>query len=202
MFHGTWGYVHMPPASLLQALDPGKLTIEVLNNALHGASKLTICPSMFTPTIESSEHWEATLKLQITRVILCYIAKPVDRRLTYQRLHRRGGGRLHRGNPAKRPDPGEFHSRLHIVEGDLGLCNLLETLKKQRAPAVGNHNSLHNVLPVPGAAHTLWNISQAIFLAHWGNKKCAHDTGAWRTLHALGVTAEKPVTKKDFNLMC
>jgi hypothetical protein len=66
---------------------------------------------------------------------------------------------------------------------------------------VGNESSLDNVLPIPGAAQTLWNLSQAIFLAYWGNKKHARDTGSWQTLHALGIPANKPVTKKDFNLM-
>ncbi|OAV92132.1 hypothetical protein PTTG_09097, partial [Puccinia triticina 1-1 BBBD Race 1] len=97
--------------------------------------------------------------------------------------------------------PEEFHSRLQIIEGDLGSCNIFDSLRRQRTPAAGNHNNLDNVLPIPGAAHTLWNLSQAIFLGHWRNEKYARDTGAWRTLHALGIPTKKPVTKKDFNLM-
>ncbi|KAH9449919.1 hypothetical protein Pst134EA_026630 [Puccinia striiformis f. sp. tritici] len=227
MFHGTWGYIHSPSVSLLRQLDPAQLTVEALKDALYLGSKLTIRPEMFTPTAESTEHWANTLKSQITRVILRYLAQPVDNRVKLQKTP-----------PAVHPitpeDPQismlklmiasdnsaqgvadvftgiiqqsgltaeEFHSRLHIIEGDLGSCNLLDTLKKQRVPAVGNHNSLDNVLPIPGAAHTLWNISQAIFLAHWGNEKLARDTGAWRTLHSLGVKTEKPITKKDYNLM-
>ncbi|EFP90817.2 uncharacterized protein PGTG_16843 [Puccinia graminis f. sp. tritici CRL 75-36-700-3] len=95
----------------------------------------------------------------------------------------------------------EFHSRLQIIEGDLGSCNIFDSLRKQRCPATGDHNSLDNVLAIPGAAHTLWNISQAIFIAHWGDEKLAQDTGAWRMLHALGIQTNKPTTKKDFNLM-
>jgi hypothetical protein len=95
----------------------------------------------------------------------------------------------------------QFHSRLQLIEGDLGSCLLFESLQNQRVPARRHATALDNVLAIPGAAHTLWNMAQAIFLAHWGNEKHARDTGAWRSLHGLGIPADKPVTKKDFNLM-
>ncbi|KAA1114047.1 hypothetical protein PGTUg99_011318 [Puccinia graminis f. sp. tritici] len=227
MFHGTWGYIHSPPARLLGDLNPAELTVEALNNALHAGTQLTIRPEMFTPSQASTEHWEKTLKSQITRVILRYVAKPVD---THVKLARDPPA----VNPITPEDPDihvlklmiasdnsaagvgdvltgviqqsgltqeEFHSQLQIIEGDLGSCNILDSLRRQRVPALANDDSLDNILSIPGAAHTLWNISQAIFLAHWGNEKHTRDTGAWRTLHALGVQADKPVTKKDFNLM-
>ncbi|PLW11581.1 hypothetical protein PCANC_21460 [Puccinia coronata f. sp. avenae] len=95
----------------------------------------------------------------------------------------------------------EFHSRLQVIEGDLGSCNLFDSLRNQRTPARYRHTSLDNVLPIPGAAHTLWNLGQTVYLEHWGDKKHAWDTGAWQSLHALGIPVNKPVTKKDFNLM-
>ncbi|KNF01023.1 hypothetical protein PSTG_05656 [Puccinia striiformis f. sp. tritici PST-78] len=188
---------HMPPASLLQELDPAELSVKALNNALHQASKMTICPSMFTPTLESSEHWEATLKSQITRAILRYLAKPLDGRVNLQK------------NPlAVHPIAPEYPNvtmlKLMIASDNSaqGVGDVFTGVIQQSGlTPEDNHDTLDNVLPIPGAAHTLWNISQAIFLAHWGNEKCSHDTGAWRTLHALGVTAKKPITKKDFNLM-
>ncbi|KAA1121213.1 hypothetical protein PGTUg99_025333 [Puccinia graminis f. sp. tritici] len=227
MFHGTWGYIHSAPEDLITNLDPTELTITALNTSLHLGTKLAIRPEMFTPTKESTDHWESTLKSQITRVILRYLAKPVDSRIKLQKnpppVHpikpedpkiqvlklmvasdnsAAGVGDVFTGVIQQSGlTPQEFHSRLHIVEGDLGSCNILDSLRRQRVPATGYHNNLDNIVPIPGAAHTLWNISQAVFLAHWGNDKHARDTGAWRTLHALGVQAEKPVTKKDFNLM-
>ncbi|KAA1125441.1 hypothetical protein PGTUg99_012284 [Puccinia graminis f. sp. tritici] len=227
MFHGTWGYIHSIPPSLWPKLNPAELTKEALMEALHAGSKLCIRPEMFTPTKESTVHWQKTQKSQITRVILQYLAKPGDSRVPLQRT----APEVH---PITPEDPNismlrlmiasdnsaqgvgdvftgiiqqsgltakEFHSRLQLIEGDLGSCNIFDSLRKQRCPATGNHNSLDNVLPIPGAAHTMWNISQAVFLAHWGNEKLACDTGAWRVLHALGIPANKPVTKKDFNLM-
>jgi hypothetical protein len=227
MFHGTWGYIHSIPASLLPKLNPEELTKEALNTALHVGSKLTIRPEMFTPTLDSTDHWQKTQKAQITQVILRYLAKPKDARVPLQRSSpvvnqitpedpnismlrlmiasdnsAQGVGDVFKGVIQQSGlTPEEFHSRLQIIEGDLGSCNIFDSLRKQRCPADADHNSLDNVLPIPGAAHTLWNVSQAIFLAHWGNEKLARDTGAWRALHALGIQANKPVTKKDFNMM-
>ncbi|KAA1108512.1 hypothetical protein PGT21_014781 [Puccinia graminis f. sp. tritici] len=78
MFHGTWGYIHSIPQSVLPRLNPDELSRDALNKALHIGSKLTIQPEMFTPTIESTDHWQKTMKSQITRVILQYLEKPVD----------------------------------------------------------------------------------------------------------------------------
>ncbi|KAA1098528.1 hypothetical protein PGT21_036271 [Puccinia graminis f. sp. tritici] len=227
MFHGTWGYIHSPPAALLENLDAAQMSTEVLNTALHAGTKLTIKPEMFTPSRAGTEHWDSMLKSQITRVILRYLAKPVD-----------GHVGLHKDPPPVNPitpadprihvlklmvasdnsaagvgdvltgviqqsglTPEEFHSRVQIIKGDLGSCNILDSLRRQRVPAVGHQDNLDNTLAIPGAAHTLWNIAQAIFLAHWGNEKHSRDTGAWRTLHSLGIPSDKPITKKDFNLM-
>ncbi|KAA1138847.1 hypothetical protein PGTUg99_022337 [Puccinia graminis f. sp. tritici] len=227
MFHGTWGYIHSIPPSLLSKLDPQDLTKEALKEALHRGTKLTIRPEMFTPTMDSTDHWQKTQKAQITQVILQYIATPVDSRVPLQKtppeVHpikpeppniamlklmiasdnsAQGVGDVFTGIIQQSGlTAEEFHSRLQIMEGDLGSCNIFESLRNQRCPATGDHNSLDNVLPIPGAAHTLWNISQAIYVTHWGNEKLARDTGAWRVLHALGIQAIKPTTKKDFSLM-
>ncbi|POW07744.1 hypothetical protein PSHT_09822 [Puccinia striiformis] len=155
MFHGTWGFIHSTPSLILRELDPAELTTEALNKALHEASKLVITPETFAPTSASVLHFEATLKSQITKVILEYVAVASDDRLKLE------------------PNP----------------------------PPVEPLDPITPDIPIPGAAHTLWNMSQAIFLAHWGNEKLASDTGAWRFLDALGIKGDKPVTKKDFNLM-
>ncbi|OAV85638.1 hypothetical protein PTTG_03897, partial [Puccinia triticina 1-1 BBBD Race 1] len=226
MFHGTWGYIHSIPSRIIPALNQAEMTTEALNQALHKASKLKIQPAAFAPTAESTRHFELTLKSQITRVMLNYIAKPTDTRTP-----------LYKDPPSVLPnDPDspdimmlklmvasdnsaqgvgevftgliqqsgltaqQFHSNLQIIEGNLGSCNIFDSLRRQRVPGRHDHTSLDNILPIPGAAHTLWNMAQAIFLAHWGEEKVARNTGAWRTLSALGIPAEKPVTKKDYNL--
>ncbi|KNE99788.1 hypothetical protein PSTG_06880 [Puccinia striiformis f. sp. tritici PST-78] len=204
MFHGTWAYIHSASPSLLGKLDPAELTIDVLNNALHSGTKMTIRSSMFTSTVESTEHWGKALKSQIVWVILRYIAKPVDGRVKLDKsppaVHpispedpntnvlklmiasdnsAAGVGEVFTGVIQQSGlTPEEFHLRLQIIEGNLASCNIFETLKRQRCPAVANHESLNNVFT-----------------------KDARDTGAWRTLHALAIKAVKPVTKKDLNLM-
>ncbi|OAV91520.1 hypothetical protein PTTG_04083 [Puccinia triticina 1-1 BBBD Race 1] len=227
MFHGTWGYVHSIPPSIVSNLNPDELTVEAMNQALHASKELVIRPDMFAPTRESTGHFKKTLKSQITWVILRYIANPTDTQVPLQKNPPEvnpiapdnpnismlklmlasdnsaiGVGEVFTGVIQQSGrNTEQFHSRLQIIKGDLGSCNIFDSLRKQRMPALGDHNSLDNVLTIPGAAHTLWNLSQAIFLGHWGNEKHNRDTGAWRTLHALGIPTEKPVTKKDFNLM-
>ncbi|POW01103.1 hypothetical protein PSTT_12706 [Puccinia striiformis] len=78
MFHGTWGYIHSIPPSILPNLHPAELTTEALNCALHAASKITITPATFAPSVESTSHFEATIKSQITKVILDYVAVAID----------------------------------------------------------------------------------------------------------------------------
>ncbi|KAA1102626.1 hypothetical protein PGTUg99_025105 [Puccinia graminis f. sp. tritici] len=227
MFHGTWGYIHSIPPSVRKSLDPTQLTTEALKQALHNASKIKIQPRMFAPTLHSTNHFEASLKSQIMQVVLRYIASPVDREIELSKdpppvqalapelpnismlklmiasdNSATGVGEVFTGVIQQSGlTPEEFHSRLQLVEGDLGSCNIFDSLRAQRTPGRQHATALDNILPIPGAAHTLWNLAQAIFLSHWGNETHSRDTGAWRTLHALGIPADKPVTKKDFNLM-
>ncbi|PLW43764.1 hypothetical protein PCASD_09364 [Puccinia coronata f. sp. avenae] len=227
MFHGTWGYIHSIPPSVLPSLNPAELSIDALNNALHAASKLTIRPAMFGPTMASITHFKQVIKSQIAQVVLQYFAEPLDSKVSINcnpppvtplkpelpnismlKLmvasdnSAAGVGEVFTGLLQQTGLTAEqFHSRLQLIEGDLGSCLLFESLRNQRVPARRHATALDNVLAIPGAAHTLWNMAQAIFLAHWGNEKHARDTGAWRSLHGLGIPADKPVTKKDFNLM-
>jgi hypothetical protein len=227
MFHGTWGYIHSIPPSLVPSLDPAELTIDSLNHALHSASKLTIHPSMFGPTMASVTHFEHVIKSQITTVVLGYLTEATDSHVLLNQNpppvnplepelpnvsmlklmvasdnSAAGVGEVFEGVLQQTGlTAEEFHSRLQVIEGDLGSCILFDSLRNQRVPARHHETSLDNILAIPGAGHTLWNMAQEIFLGQWGNKKHARDTGAWRSLQALGIPAEKPVTKKDFNLM-
>ncbi|EFP85007.2 uncharacterized protein PGTG_11176 [Puccinia graminis f. sp. tritici CRL 75-36-700-3] len=193
MFHGTWGYIHSAPEALMKQVDPAELSVEAFNNALHAGTQLTIRPEMFTPTRDSTIHWEKTLKSQITRVIVQYLARPKDTRV-----------KLNKSPPPAHPivpeDPQIAVLKLMVASDNSaqGVGDVFTGVIQQSGLTPEDHD---NILAIPGAAHTLWNISQAVFLAHWGNEKHARDTGAWRTLHALGVQADKPVTKKDFNMM-
>lgn len=74
----------------------------------------------------------------------------------------------------------EFSSRIQVLEGDLGTCLNFHGLHKQREPTKVAHENLENILLIPGAGHTLWNISQAILLHHWGDPNNMNNFGAWQ----------------------
>lgn len=95
----------------------------------------------------------------------------------------------------------EFTRRAQIIEGDLGTCINFASLRTLRTPSNYPHESLDHILMVQGAAHTLWNIGQAIVLAHWGDHLNSQDMGAWRGIYSLGGKKEKPNSKKDFTSM-
>ncbi|KNZ44369.1 hypothetical protein VP01_922g2 [Puccinia sorghi] len=90
--------------------------------------------------------------------------------------------------PSVRPLPHNIPN-ICMLEVTLDLEN---SLKGVGEVITGLIKHLNNILCIPGAAHKLWNIAQAIFLFHWRDEKHCQDTGAWCTLHALGIPADKP----------
>ncbi|PLW30167.1 hypothetical protein PCASD_16464 [Puccinia coronata f. sp. avenae] len=192
MFHGTWGYIHSIPPRLLPSIDPTEITTEALNCSLHNGSKMTISPDVFAPTRESIQHFELTIKSQLTGVVLDYFAeqtntaiklsrdpppvlpnKPDSPNITMLKLMlasdnlAQGVGKVFTGLIEQSGlTAEEFRSRLQIIEGDLGSCNIFDSLRRQREPARHMHTSLDNILLIPGAAHTLWNMAQATYLGH------------------------------------
>ena len=160
-----------------------------MNSALHAGSKMIIQPNMFTPTFESTAHFKLMLKSQITHATLRYYAVATDSRVNLQKKPPQGHpiephdpnicmlklmvasdnsaigvGEVFTGLIQKSGlTPAQFHSQLQLLAGDLGSCNIFNNLWQQRIPAADNESSLDNVLPIPGAAHTLWNISHATF---------------------------------------
>ncbi|OAV89971.1 hypothetical protein PTTG_07503 [Puccinia triticina 1-1 BBBD Race 1] len=95
----------------------------------------------------------------------------------------------------------EFHERLQVVEGDLGTCLFIESLRAIRRPSSYAQSDISNCFTVLGAAHVMWNIAQAIFLMHFGDNHNSKDLGAWHMLSALGLPSDRTTSKKDYNLM-
>lgn len=87
------------------------------------------------------------------------------------------------------------------IEGDIATCRNIEGLRRKLFPAGHKDESLESIMTIPGAAHTLWNMSQSILLHHWGNPDNAKNSGAWRLWEALGGKSQQPLSKKDFNSM-
>ncbi|POW01479.1 hypothetical protein PSHT_12515 [Puccinia striiformis] len=227
MFHGTWGYVHVVDRQLLKKFDPSDFSLEKYKESILNSATMPLKPSVFLPTQKTSYHFQAVIKSQITDVLLKYIAtagdnmvnlrknppviEPIEVKrpnITMLKLmiasdnSAQGMGEVFEGIMHQTGlTPAEFFSPLRVFEGDLGTCMNLESLRNQRKPSGHIENSLSSIFTLLGASHILWNVAQAVYLLHYGNYLDSNDLGAWHTLHALGVPAEKPTTKKDFTLM-
>lgn len=97
--------------------------------------------------------------------------------------------------------PEQYVSRVQILEGDVGTCRNVESLRQKRVPAAFAHEGLENIIGVAGPAHTAWNMERNIHSAHYGNPRDSENTGAWRVLDSLGWKTDKPVANLEFNIV-
>lgn len=226
-YHGTWGYVHYLNPSLISGLNFHECTVASFQQYLKEDIEKVVQPSEFLPKKNEQNRWVLTLKNQAARVLLRYMTKkekfkgvsvlnlpPIDQikaekpdidMLKLMDSSDNGSDGIaslydelikQTGLPPK-----DFAKRLQMVEGDLGTCLNFSGLESQRVPSKSMEESLGHLVMVLGAGHTLWNISQAILLHHWGNPDDKNDLGAWRTVVELGGKKERPTTKKDFTSM-
>ncbi|EGF99441.1 uncharacterized protein MELLADRAFT_68596 [Melampsora larici-populina 98AG31] len=96
-------------------------------------------------------------------------------------------------------DKDEYAKRVLIAAGDVGSNQLLESLRVKRYPPVKALEGIDWVLSIFGGAHTNWNFAKAIWGLHWGDSGNGHDSGVWRSAHALGGEYKKPPQSQDFN---
>lgn len=227
VFHGSWGYIHVLKPHQLNDFGSSPFSSIQLKDIIRESRKKNIDIGVFYPTECENKDWELTVKSKIGQVLVRYIAEienqkectfldpPVVQKIDcdkpeiimlkmmnasnnssegvwelYQEL-------IHHSGMTKE----EFTERAQIIEGDLGTCLNFASLRSLRAPSKYPHSSLDHILMVQGAAHTLWNIGQAVVLAHWGDHLNTKDMGAWRGIYSLGGKKEKPTGKKDFTSM-
>ncbi|PLW10494.1 hypothetical protein PCANC_23820 [Puccinia coronata f. sp. avenae] len=79
MFHGTGGYIHCLPQQFLDTLDHAQLSLSALKRSLKKSINLVVQPHHFGPTFTSEEHFESTLKAQLTSAFLRYIGSPREK---------------------------------------------------------------------------------------------------------------------------
>lgn len=225
-FHGTWGYFHVLPEILLPEVDRYELSLASCAESMAESVSRPVHVESFFPNVREAEHWGLTLKSQLSVALIGYIL-PKDSKTAPQLeqspplidqidLHAAEirmlrmmdasdnsaegvGQMLEQIASQLRADGKDLSELLQILEGDLGTNMNIESLRKKRHPAGHLHEALQYILTVPGAAHTLWNVAQAVLIHHWGREKNYKDNGAWKTWVALGGTCDKPVSKKDFN---
>ncbi|KAA1136483.1 hypothetical protein PGTUg99_033452 [Puccinia graminis f. sp. tritici] len=227
MFHGTWGYVHHPSPKLVSSVSSSDLTIESYHQAMLNVESVDVHSRMLLPTAKEEVQWELVLKSQITSALLEHLAIPAESYvsintkppvvdqisserpdITMLKLmiaadnSAQGAGEVFQAivNQSNLT-MSDFASRIQLIDGDLATCSNLTTLRTQRTPSKHKEESLMNVLTMLGGAHTLWNISQAIYSKHVGDKSDSRDAGAWRFLDGLGILSNNMLDKKDFTLM-
>ncbi|KAA1093617.1 hypothetical protein PGTUg99_008854 [Puccinia graminis f. sp. tritici] len=227
MFHGTWGYLHIPDPTLLKSLKLDELSLKAYHDSLRKVNSMVINADTFLPTDRPEDDYEQIWKSQIGHVMLKYVAKPTDRKhmtrlepLPVEQISHHPPtvhmlklmdesdnsaegigqvmGALQRQSGL---DPEEFFGRLQLVEGDLGTCQIFNAIRTLRMPSEHDDHSYDNVNFTLGAAHTLWNIAYTILNYHFGDSKKMDDFGVWRYLDALGIPPEKVIQKKDFTKM-
>ncbi|PLW13822.1 hypothetical protein PCANC_19397 [Puccinia coronata f. sp. avenae] len=227
MFHGTWGYVHHPSQLLIDLVPSADLTLDAYRKAMFKASSLDVHPRMLLPTVKEEVLWELVIKSQIAEALLGYLAsqserlvsihtkppavKPISSKkpdITMLKLmiasdnSAQGAGEVFESiTDQSKMSATSFASRLQVVDGDLGTCTNVSTLRNQRIPSRHVEESLENVLTILGGGHTMWNISQAIYSKHVGDTSDTRDSGSWRFLDSLGIPESKMTDKKDFTLM-
>ncbi|KAA1078862.1 hypothetical protein PGTUg99_010718 [Puccinia graminis f. sp. tritici] len=203
MFHGTWGYIHHPSPELIASVPSVDLTPEAYHEAMSKTSTFDVQSRMLLATAQEEVQWEMVLKSQITEALLEHVASPSDSMVSLNT--KPPVIKQISSNP---PDItmlklmiASDNSSQGAVDGDLASCTNVTSLRTQRSPSAHSQQSLVNVLTILGGAHTMWNISQAIYSKHFGDSSDSRDSGAWRFLDALGIPSHKMLEKKDFTLM-
>lgn len=78
MFNGSWGYIHRPKIPSGISKDHESFTLQKLNEILNEANKKDIDLTDVIPSPEEVKDWNLTLKSQISKVLMKYIAEPID----------------------------------------------------------------------------------------------------------------------------
>jgi hypothetical protein len=156
---------------------------------------MEVKPSMFIPTFTQNYHFSLVIKSQLACVLMGYLTTSTDTKnkisLDPPPINQLKAEKpnfkmlkimLASNNSAKgigqvlndivrqtSLTEEQYHLELQVSEGYLGTVLNLESLISQRKPSAHIESSLANTFMIPGAAHTLWNVSQAIFLLHLGD---------------------------------
>ncbi|POW02961.1 hypothetical protein PSTT_11420 [Puccinia striiformis] len=162
-----------------ESVHDNDFSLEKYHQSILDSATMPLKPSFFLPTQKTSYHFKPSQESDNTR-----------NGEVFEGIIRQTG-----------LTATEFYSKLRVFKGDLGTCMNLESLRMQQKPSGHIENSLSSIFTLLGASHILWNVAQAVYLMHYGNYSDSNDLGAWQTLSALGLSAERPTTKKDFSLM-
>lgn len=87
---------------------------------------------------------------------------------------------------------------IQIIEGDLGTCQNIESLRKRCNPSGFEDEGLRDDVTTLGSSHTLWNFAQSMLGQHWGSPNNSADSGAWKSWVVLLGGVSKLPENMDF----
>jgi hypothetical protein len=141
-------------------VDPKDLSLEAYRNAIANSADKLISPAIFILNKTENGHYQSVLKSQVASVMMTYIAKTSDKTPTiplrpppievlaackpditmlkfmvaYNNISEGVGGVLEGLAQQSGLKHSKFASRLMVIEGDLGTCLNLNSLRSQRKP--------------------------------------------------------------------
>lgn len=215
LFHGTWGYVQFLPKYLAHSMsqDSAISHLQKYHQTLASARNTPVQFENFRDNASDMMHWEAVMKSQLSKVMYKYILEPgtthspgiatcppqVDpipwdhRDLFLMSLmdapdnSAEGVAQVFEEMASQFGMTLEEMSKsIQVVQGDLGTCQNIESLRKKRCPAGTDVGGLSSILTIPGVSHIMWNLAQAILSHHWGDPRNSKDSGAWKAWQSLG----------------
>lgn len=219
--HGTWGFLHIPPGTKLSAYS--------LENLRKHRAHLDPLPfNIFVPDAKSEDHFRTVFVSLMADALAMHcpqlrippskchpqpvkplpVVKPII--FSLQLMDESDNSIVGVGEVQEAVcrqlglDRREFSNTVRLINCDVGTASLFEGLRKARAPARTNFDSLDCVETILGGAHTLWVAGTAVARHYWGNEKNGErDSGRiWRLFQAAG---RKPIPKKgkikDFNAL-
>ncbi|POW21434.1 hypothetical protein PSHT_02480 [Puccinia striiformis] len=199
MFHGSWGYLHIPSEALWCTLNKDELSLEAYHKALKQVRGMVIDPCLFLPLNRPEDDYEFVWKSQIAQVMLKHVATPSDPKkivsldpLPVEQISHEAPNIL----MLKLMDESDNSAE--------GIAQVMEALQRQAGLEPEDEHCEHNYNNVNfslGTSHTLWNIAHTILAYHFGNTNKMDDLGVWRYLDALGIAPEKVIQKKDYTKM-
>ncbi|OAV91422.1 hypothetical protein PTTG_27985 [Puccinia triticina 1-1 BBBD Race 1] len=161
MFHGTWGYIHHPSRQLIDSVPSADLTVQAYHQAMSKVATFNVHPRMLLPSIQEEISWESVIKSQIAQALLEHLVSPSDllvsiptkppplepissqkpditmlKLMIASNNSAQGAGEVFEAiTDQSNMSPASFLSRLQVIDGDLGTCTNVSTLRNQHIPS-------------------------------------------------------------------
>ncbi|EGG00266.1 uncharacterized protein MELLADRAFT_112030 [Melampsora larici-populina 98AG31] len=72
-FHGTWGFIHVPPPAVMEGVEAKDVNFVAFEKAMAAAEGKPVDVQMFIPTAHELLHWKSVILAQIANVLKTYV---------------------------------------------------------------------------------------------------------------------------------